>query len=296
MRAFALIITVLTCCSLQTQAAAREDPWAQARKTWNEDQTPFKLFGDSFYVGTHGLSSVLITSKQGHILIDGDLPESVPLIRKHIEQLGFKLTDIKLIVNSHAHFDHAGGIAELQKVTGARVVASPWAKATLDSGHSDQQDPQFATIAPLTPLMRKAEVIRDGEQLSVGPLHITAHFTPGHTPGGTSWTWQSCEAERCLDLVYADSLNAVSSEGFRFSGDPRYPTAGQDLRASIQTVAALPCDILVSAHPEGSDLWDRLAKRTAGDPNGLIDATACTNYANAAKDRLDKRLDDERAH
>jgi metallo-beta-lactamase class B len=275
-------------------ALAAADQWTDARKTWNEDQQPFKLFGNSYYVATHGLASVLITSDRGHILVDGDLPESVPAIRRHIEQLGFKLKDIKLIVNSHAHFDHAGGIAELQKLTGARVAASPWAKATLDSGHSDKQDPQFATIMSMTPLPRKAQVIHDGEQVTVGKSHITAHFTPGHTPGGTTWTWQSCEGERCLKLVYADSLNAVSSEGFLFSGDPNYPSAADDLRKSVRTVAALPCDILVSAHPELSGLWDRLQRRESGDQNGFVDTVACSQYAQAAQQRLDARLEQER--
>jgi metallo-beta-lactamase class B len=293
MRTIFLVIAVLCGCSA---AAAAPNQWVEARKTWNEDQAPFQLFGNAYYVGTHGLSSVLITSKAGHILIDGDLPESVPLIRRHIEQLGFKLEDIKLILNSHAHFDHAGGIAELQKMTGARVAVSPWAKATLDAGHSDKQDPQFATIEPMTPLARKATVIRDGEQLSVGMLHVTAHFTPGHTPGGTTWTWQSCERERCLNLVYADSLNAVSSEGFRFSGDPNYPNAAQDLRNSVRTVAGLRCDILISAHPELSDLWDRIAKREAGEKDALVDTSACARYAAAAQARLETRLDQERAN
>jgi metallo-beta-lactamase class B len=276
-------------------ALAAQDQWSDARKTWNVEQPPFKLFGNSYYVGTHGLASLLITGDQGHILIDGDLPESVPAIRRHIEQLGFKLKDIKLIVNSHAHFDHAGGIAELQKITGARVAASPWAKATLDSGHSDKQDPQFATIMPMTPLTHKAQVIRDNEQLTVGNVHITAHFTPGHTPGGTTWTWQSCEGERCLNLVYADSLNAVSSDGFRFTGDPNYPNAADDLRKSIHTVGSLSCDILVSAHPELSDLFERLSKRERGDKDALIDATACSRYAEAAQSRLDARLEQERS-
>lgn len=275
-------------------ALAAQDQWSDARKTWNVEQQPFKLFGNAYYVGTHGLASVLITGEQGHILIDGDLPESVPAIRRHIEQLGFKLKDIKLIVNSHAHFDHAGGIAELQKITGARVAASPWAKATLDSGHSDRQDPQFATIMPMTPLVHEAQVIRDNEQLTVGNVHITAHFTPGHTPGGTTWTWRSCEGERCLNLVYADSLNAVSSDGFRFTGDPNYPHAADDLRNSIRTVAALPCDILVSAHPELSDLFERLSNRESGNQDALIDASACSRYAEAAQQRLDARLDQER--
>ena len=290
MRNTLLFIGVLGALS----ASAAQDQWAEARKNWNVDQEPFKLFGNSYYVGTHGLASVLITSDQGHILIDGDLPESVPSIRHHIEQLGFKLKDIKLIVNSHAHFDHAGGIAELQKLTGARVAASPWAKATLDAGHSDKQDPQFATIMPMTPLTHKAQVIHDNEQLTVGNMHLTAHFTPGHTPGGTTWTWQSCEGERCLNLVYADSLNAVSSDGFRFTGDPNYPHAADDLRKSVRTVAALPCDILVSAHPELSDLWDRLPKRESGEQDALIDTSACSRYAEAAQQRLDARLEQER--
>jgi metallo-beta-lactamase class B len=150
------------------------------------------VYGNTYYVGTHGLGSVLITSPTGHVLIDGALPESVPQIIAHIRSLGFRLEDIKLIVNSHVHFDHAGGIAELQKLSGAWVAASPWTADVMKKGIVPRDDPQFGLIVPIARVSR-VEILKDGETLKAGAVTVTAHFTPGHTPGGTSWTWSSCE-------------------------------------------------------------------------------------------------------
>src|ERR1700758_5076199 len=146
----------------------------------NATQAPFRIYGNTYYVGVRGLSSILITSDQGHILIDGDLPESVPKISASIRSLGFRLEDVKLILNSHVHFDHAGGIAELQRLSGAEVVASPWSADVLRYGGVGRGDPQFGTIPGIKPVAR-TRIIRDGETLRVGPLAVTAVFTPGHT-------------------------------------------------------------------------------------------------------------------
>ncbi len=195
-------------------------------------QEPFKIYGNTYYVGTHGLGSVLITSPAGHVLIDGGLPESVPQIVAHIRSLGFRVEDVKLIVNSHVHFDHAGGIAELQKLSGARVAASTWTAAVMRTGVVPRDDPQFGVIIPIA---RVASVgtVKDGETLKAGGVTVTAHRTPGHTPGGTSWTWRSCEANRCLNLVYADSLTPVSADAFLFSRSKEYPHAVAGLRAKL---------------------------------------------------------------
>jgi metallo-beta-lactamase class B len=127
---------------------------------WNEPQQPFRIYGDTYYVGTHGLGSVLITSATGHILIDGALPESAQLIAANIRALGFRIKDIKLILNSHAHFDHAGGIAELQRLSGARVAVSQWAAEVMNKGAVLQDDPQFGTIVPIAKVARVSHAWR----------------------------------------------------------------------------------------------------------------------------------------
>src|SRR5579872_1461027 len=165
---------------------AQERPSSCAQcPTWNVPQQPFKIYGDTYYVGTHGLASILIASPSGHVLIDGALPESVPQIAANIRSLGFRLEDVKLIVNSHAHFDHAGGIAELQKLSGARVAAGKWTADVMRNGAVPRDDPQFGVIIPIARISR-VEIFQDGETLRAGAVTVTAHLTPGHTPGGTS--------------------------------------------------------------------------------------------------------------
>ena len=154
-----------------------------------QPQSPFQIYGNTYYVGPHGLSSILITSDAGHVLIDGGLAESAGQIATHIRQLGFRVEDIKLIVNSHVHFDHAGGIAELQRLSGARVVASKWTAEVMAKSGVGRDDPQYGVIPPIA-LIKHVEVLSDGQTFKIGPIVITAHLTPGHTPGGTSWTWQ----------------------------------------------------------------------------------------------------------
>src|SRR5262245_17656039 len=183
---------------------------------WNMPRQPFRVYGNTYHVGTQGLGSILITSSEGHVLIDGALPGSVPQIVVNIHSLGFRVEDIKLIVNSHAHFDHAGGIAELQKMSGARAGADQWAANAMKKRMVARDDPQFGIIIPIARVAR-VTTFKAGETLKAGSLTVTAHLTPGHTPGGTSWTWRSCENSRCLNLVYADSLTPVSADGFLFT-------------------------------------------------------------------------------
>jgi metallo-beta-lactamase class B len=256
---------------------------------WNETQKPFRIYGNTYYVGVRGLSSILITSDHGHVLIDGDLQESAPKIVASVRELGFRIEDVKLILNSHVHYDHAGGIAELQRLSGAKVAASPSSAKVLRKGHSGPDDPQYPMhgIAPVA----SVEVVRDGEKLRVGALELTAHLTPGHTPGGTTWTWKSCENERCLSMVYADSLAPISAEGFRFTRNSTYPDVLKDFEKSFSTLDDLPCDILLTPHPEGSDLWTRLEKRDrGGGSDALVDATACRHLADTARERLRVRV------
>jgi metallo-beta-lactamase class B len=259
---------------------------------WNAPQRPFRVFGNSYYVGTHGLSALLVTSDSGHVLLDGGLAESAPLILQHIRELGFRIEDVRFIVNSHVHFDHAGGLAELQRRSSAVVAASASSAAVLRSGASGRDDPQYGLLAPITPVTR-VRIVTDGQSLHVGPISLTAHATGGHTPGGTSWSWRSCEGARCLDLVYADSQTPVSADGFFYTRSATYPTALADFARGFATLEVLPCDILVTPHPDASGLWQRLARRDSGDASALIDAGACKRYAAGARARVAKRVAEE---
>lgn len=260
-----------------------------AASDWNTPQEPFALYGNTYYVGTHGLSAVLITSQQGHILIDGGSDKSPALIVRNIGQLGFKVQDIRLILSSHEHFDHAGGIAELQRLSGAEVLAGSAAVPVLRSGRADKGDPQYSDLAPMAPIAR-VRAVADGEVVKLGPLAVTMHATPGHTQGGASWTWDAVEGGKTAHMVYADSLSAVTAKPFRYSGHPAWPGARADLERSIERVGGLPCDVLVSAHPEASGLWERYGQRTARGTAAFIDRKACQAYADKGRARLAQTL------
>lgn len=261
--------------------------------TWNIPQRPFQLFGNSYYVGTHGLAAVLVTSPAGHVLIDGALPESAPLIAANITALGFKLEDVRAIVNSHVHFDHAGGIAELQRRTGAQVYVSEPALRVMHTGQVGRDDPQYGEIGPIAPVPT-ARAIPANDTLQVGGLTLVALRTAGHAPGGTSWSWTSCEGDRCRAMVYGDSQSSISAEGFLFTRPTTYPTVLEDFEAGFRALEQVRCEILVTPHPEAMQLWERLARREAGERDALVDATACTRYAAGARERLAQRLKRER--
>jgi metallo-beta-lactamase class B len=286
---FACLLTVI-CCSVALGQKAASCPNCI---TLNKGQPPFRIFGNTYYVGTHGLSSVLITSPAGHVLIDGDLPESAGLIAGNIRLLGFRIEDVKLIVNSHVHFDHAGGIADLQRRSGARVVASKWSAEVLRKGGVGRGDPQYGTLQPVA-AVKNVSTFRDGESLHVGDITITPHPTPGHTPGGTSWTWKTCEGSACYYMIYADSLNPISAPGFRFTNSREYPQAIEDFEKSFAFFEAAPCDVLITAHPEVSGFWDHLALREKGvKPDPFIDSGACHKLAESAREKLRQRLESE---
>jgi len=254
--------------------------------TWNAARAPFKIHGNSYYVGVDGLSSVLITSKQGHILIDAGLPQSASVIAANIKSLGFDIREVKWLLSSHPHYDHVGGLAALQRMSGAKVAASPKSRAALLAGRTTADDPQ-AGYGENTrfPALSTVQIIQHGDSLVAGNTAITAVFTPGHTPGGTSWAWPSCEGGQCVNIVFADSLNPVSHDSYRFSSHPEYLAA---FRQSIATMRNLKCDILISAHPGFSNVFERALN------SDLIDSTACRRYADDAEARLDKRLAEEK--
>lgn len=281
------------------RTALKADPpkKCEACGAWNIVQEPFQVFGNTYYVGVAGLSSVLIASDKGLILLDGGLSQSAPLIDASIRKLGFRTEDLRLIVNSHAHYDHAGGIAALQRASGAIVAASASGARAIERGGPPADDPQFAfgKDANGFPAVKGVKVVADGATLRVGDLAVTAHLTPGHTPGSTTWTWRSCEGSRCLEIVYADSLNPVAAPGFHFAGDAARPSSEAAFRRSISTVASLPCDILLAVHPSFAAMEDKLRRRReqpGSEP--FVDSSACRTYAADAARRLDQRIAQER--
>ena len=269
---------------------------SRAQDNWNTPQEPFRVLGNTYYVGTTGLTAILITSDVGHILIDGALPQSAPLVQVNIRALGFQLRDVRLILNSHEHSDHAGGLAALQRATGARVAASPAAARALRQGHPTAEDPQYQSSLKVPfESVKNVETIADRTTLRIGPLAITAHFTPGHTPGATTWSWRSCEGTHCVDIVYADGLTPVSDDGFRFTGDGKRPSIVETFHRSISRVEELPCAVILAPHPEFIALARKLARlKERPDNNPFIEENACRSYAATARKRLEQRVADER--
>jgi metallo-beta-lactamase class B len=227
------------------------------------------------------------------VLIDGALAESVPQITAHIRQLGFRIEDVKTIVNSHVHFDHAGGIPELQRLSGARVFATDWSAAVMSGTGLAKDDPEYGSIPPIARVAR-VETVHDSQELTLGELRLTAHLTPGHTPGGTSWTWQSCEAGKCLNFVYADSLSPASSDGFKFSS-PEHEQLMKGFERSYAFLRSAPCDVLLTAHPDASGMWSQLkAARLQNMPLPAADHPPCRDLADRSSEQLSERIATEK--
>jgi metallo-beta-lactamase class B len=257
---------------------------------WNEPLDPFRIYGNTWYVGTDGLSSILIETDDGLILVDGGLPQSAPLIVANIRALGFDPHDITAILVSHPHFDHAGGVNALQRMTGAAVFTGSAGLAPLTNGRLEAGDPQFVEGSDdgRFPPVRNVAVIADGKTVTVGEVAVTAVYTPGHTAGGVTWTWESCALGTCYDVVYADSLTAVSATGFSFATSG----AAADLTESAGRIGDLDCDIMLSPHPFFFGMYDKLERIDEGNP--FVNSLACTFYAEEMLGWLEQRLEAER--
>ena len=256
----------------------------EGRDGWTDPAPPARIFGNTWYVGTCGITALLVTSERGHVLIDGGPEEAAPLVATNIERLGFRLSDVRWILSSHEHDDHVGALAALQQRTAAHVAALAAAAPALSAGKVAVDDPQRA-IAKDYPPIRIDRVLRDGQVVGAGPLRLTVHATPAHSPGSTSWTWRSCDGDDCRTIAYADSATTISADGYRFTDHPERTAAA---RRGLARIEALPCDILLTPHPAASDLFARLS---GGKP--LTDAAACRTYAASAEARLAARLASE---
>ena len=288
----ALLALALTACAPVPAVTAMSSratlaSQCQGRDGWSDPAPPAHIFANVYMVGTCGIVSLLVTSPKGHILIDGATAEAAPFIADNIRKLGFQPTDVKYLVSSHEHYDHVGGLAALKSITGARMLARAEAHKSLETGISDPTDPQLDILPPFAGI-KVDQIVRDGETITLGPIKMTAIATPGHSPGGTSWTWKSCEGTTCHQFVFADSLGAVSAEAYRFTDHPEYVAI---LRATMNRVSELkPCDVLIAPHPAQTRFFERMSgKEPLADPAG------CANYAKAAMERLDVRLAKEAA-
>jgi len=260
-------------------------------ESWNEPIDPFRIHGNTWFVGTDGLSSILIETDDGLILIDGGLTQSAALIDANIRSLGFSTTDIKAILVSHVHYDHVGGIAALQRLSGANVFTSNEGSGPLSRGALAENDPQYIADSERGsfPAVRGVVSIGDRELVTVGSVDVRAVYTPGHTPGGMTWTWQSCAMNTCYDIVYADSMSAVSARGFEYGASG----AAEDVIASAGVIGELDCDIFLSPHPFFFGMHDKLEKRDEGNP--FVNNVGCLIYADSALGWLEQRLAAEKS-
>lgn len=220
---------------------------------WTRPIRPFHLVGPIWYVGTEGLAAYLIRTRDGAILLDATMAENVPAIERNIRTLGLPLRQVRLLLVSHAHFDHAAGDAALVRDSGAHVVAGEGDVAALESGIPPGET-NYGVIR--FPAVKVSRAVRHGERVTLGGVTLRAVATPGHTPGCTSWTTRVIERGRSLTVIFPCS---VSMAGNRLIGNRRYPTIVADLRASIARLAREPADVVLPFHPEQADVRARAA-------------------------------------
>lgn len=254
----------------------------KGRDGWSDKAPPVLVTGNVYMVGTCGITALLITTPNGHFLIDGATDEAAEGIAANIRELGYDPKDIRYILVTHEHLDHAGGLAKLKAISGAKFAVREAARPGMESGLPVDEDPQHG-IHPAFPGVKADLIVSDGEALRIGKQTLTVIATPGHSPGGTSYTWKSCGYGKCNQIVYADSLNAVSADDYRFSKHPDYVAT---LRSSMAKIEAIKdCDIMISPHPFQSEFFDRLAGEKP-----LVDSARCKQYVATARKRLDDRL------
>ena len=235
---------------------------------WDKPAPPFRVFGNTYYVGTCGITSILITSNRGHLVIDSGTEAGAEVVAANIEALGFSLDDVRYLSHTQEHFDHVGGMAQLQVLTGARLITSQRARPVFETGISRTDDPQYGMHDPMA-RSSVDKVIANGAAIALGEQSIHATYTPGHSPGAISWRWTSCEAARCLELVFTDGLNPVAAPGYRWADHPLYLS---DYRASIDWLMSVDADLCLSAHPSQTRLINRIEADSLVDPSGCRSA------------------------
>lgn len=264
----ALLVACLTCACLSTNSTS-------AQNDWTEPFPAFRVAGNLYYVGSKGLASYLIATPEGHILINSDLEASVPLLRTSVESLGFKFTDIKILLISHAHWDHNAGSALIKELTGAKyVVMDADVEAVESGGKSDfhyRNDPD--TLYKPTKVDR---VLRDGDEVKLGGSVLTARLTPGHTKGCTTWTMKVQEGSKTYNAVIVGSPNV--NPGYKLVSNALYPQIAEDYEKTFRVLKSLSCDLFLGAHGSYFDLESKYPRFKGGAATAFVDPEGYKNY------------------
>jgi metallo-beta-lactamase class B len=249
--------------SAQAGAASADDP-----PEWSTPVKPFRIAGTVYYVGTKGLAAYLIVSNQGAILLDGTTAENASLIERNIEAVGVPLHAVKRLISDHAHRDHVGALAQIKRDTGAEFLASAADTPALEHGRV-RGDTHYKP-KPFAPI-KVDRVVRDGETIQLGDVTLTAHLTPGHTPGCTSWSTTVQDQGRQLNVLF---LCSITVAGNILVGNHAYPQIASDYRATFRKLETMKADIVLPSHPDVADVIERGARREAGETDAFIDPQA----------------------
>lgn len=257
----------------------------------NQPVEPFKIIGNIYYVGASDVTSFLITTPQGHILIDAGFEETVPQIKANIAKLGFKLEDVKILLINHAHYDHCGGLAEIKKLTNAKLFASPQDAPVLeDGGASDFRfggDKNFS-FAPV----KVDEILKDGQKIKLGDTVLKTYFTFGHTKGATSWTTDVSENGKKYKVVF---MSSVTTLDYSFVNNAKYPNIAEDFAQTYQTLKSIKADVFLASHGQFFDLLGKAERIRAGaKPNPFIDPKGYQNFVARMSKAFEEKLKAEK--
>jgi metallo-beta-lactamase class B len=242
---------------------------------WTEPFAPHHVIGNVYYVGTRGLASFLITTTKGHILINSDLESTVPMIRDNVEKLGFHFSDVKILLISHAHFDHAAGSAMVKKMTGAKYMVMEADVPVIESG--GKTDFQYGDVPEMQfPTIKVDRVLHDGDEVKLGDAVLVAHLTPGHTRGCTTWTMKVVDGGKTLNVVIVGSPNV--NAGYKLVNNTAYPQIAKDYEAGFKVLKSLPCDIFLGAHGNYYDMESKFARLNKGGENAFFDPEGYKQY------------------
>lgn len=277
------------------QAAKNAAENAAIRKewdTWNAPFKPFRIIGKIHYVGASGISSFLITTPDGHILIDTGFEATVPRIQESVAKLGFRVSDIKIILNSHAHLDHAGGDALMKEITGAKIMMSQADAALLAAGGTNDFTPYSPQMMSYRPA-KADRILQDGDEVTLGGTTLKCHLTPGHTKGCTTWTMDVTEDGKTYHVLFFGSTSILT--GVPLVNNAKYPEIAQDLANSYQRLKTLPCDVFLAPHAGFFDLSEKAAKLEQGaKPNPFIDPGFYGTFIEGAEKKFRDQLERER--
>jgi metallo-beta-lactamase class B len=249
---------------------------------------PFRVIGNIYYVGASDVSSFLVTTRDGHILIDSGFETTVPLIREGVRRLGFRFEDIKLLLNSHAHIDHVGGHALLKRLCAAQIVMSEADAATLARGGQGDFLPVDDEVITYEPV-NADRIVRDGDEVTQGGVTLRAHITPGHTRGCTTWTTEVEDGGKRLDVVFYGGTTILP--GVRLVNNPRYPAIATDFEKTFRLLKALPCDVFLAPHGSMFGLREKAQRRAAREsPNPFIDPEAYRLFVTQSEDAFRRTL------